>query len=167
MKQGLEKDINERLQMRLAQIIDEEMLLMWRNSPDVVIFTQSQKAISPEEHSLWFRNRLKILNREPIFVFELLGKPIGMTRLDFANDSRDSFKISVIVEGVHRGKGYGINMVKRTSQFVMNTFNVIKILAVVNSFNAPSMQLFQKCGFKELTNEKEFRTYELLIDNKA
>jgi RimJ/RimL family protein N-acetyltransferase len=167
VKQGLESDIQDLIQMRLAHISDEELLLTWRNSPDVVIFTQSKRIISPEEHNLWFHNRLKILKREPIFIFELLGKPIGMTRLDFTGDSEDFLNISILVEGSHRGKGFGISMVKRTSQFAMNTLNAKKVFAVVNSLNSPSMQLFQRCGFRELKNEIDFKTYEWLADDKA
>ena len=167
MEEGIESNTQELLQMRLAQESDEETLLIWRNFPDVVIYTQIKKLISPEEHHLWYRNRMKVLNQEPIFIFDFLGSPIGMTRLEYANDSKDTFYISVLVDSNHRGKGFGLNMIKRTTQTAKNILNGAKILAVVSTLNLPSIQLFERSGFKALKNEKEFRTYEMLIDDKA
>lgn len=154
-------------QMRLAQKNDEKLLLAWRNSPEVVTLTQTKKGISSEEHNFWFTTRIETLNQEPIFIFEFLGSPVGMTRLDLVSPSLDSFYISVIVDKSHRGNGYGISMVKQTSRFAKKFLNAKKIYAVVNALNSPSMKLFQRCEFKELKNEKEFKTYEWLAEAKA
>ena len=65
-----------------------------------------------------------------------------MKRLDLAGDLRDSFNVSLFVEGIYNGKGYGISMVRRSSYFAMNSLNANKILAAVKSLNSPAMQLF-------------------------
>ncbi|HEX5264866.1 MAG TPA: GNAT family N-acetyltransferase, partial [Phenylobacterium sp.] len=65
---------------------DRDLLLAWRNLPEVARWMYSDHAITPEEHARWFAGALADTRRR-YWVIEADGRPVGLANLyDLAAD---------------------------------------------------------------------------------
>lgn len=148
--------------MRLAREADKEALLNWRNNPNIMQFTRTKTAIPMGEHEIWFQGRLKILEREPIWIFTSGETRIGMTRLDLIDPIEKGFEVSILVDENYQNAGFGKKMLFRTCAFALDRLAAEYIRAEIHYENQASINLFSKLGFiKRSTNDEEFSTYDL------
>lgn len=160
-QQGQTND--DQLLMRLAGKDDKDPLLTWRNNPNVVPFTRTQAAISPEEHAHWFEKRLHDLNTEPILIFTLSGARIGMTRLDLIDPASKGYEISILVDESYQNAGFGKRMLLQTCELAMNEFSATFIRADIHEENRASVKLFTNLGFtKKSKHNDAFSSYEFV-----
>jgi len=153
--------IDDRLLMRLARETDKDALLNWRNNPGVVQFTRTQASISIDAHAHWFKERLRILNLEPIFIFTLDETPIGMTRLDRIESERNGYEVSILVDEQFQNAGVGKLILLRTCEFGKDGLSATFIRAEIHNKNLASIKLFTKLGFVEKSKvDDNFSSYD-------
>jgi RimJ/RimL family protein N-acetyltransferase len=143
------------LHMRDATIQDSQDMLKWRNEAGVRRYSHSKELISEEDHNLWLKSRLILLPSEPFWVFENeLGK-IGFMRLDF-NAELNHFKVSILLNPIFRGKGYGKVLLNKSMEKSLEIKNVESFYAETHVDNQASKSLFLNNGFRELGNLNNF-----------
>lgn len=150
--------VNDILVERQIMTIDLwPQVLHWRNDPDVYRWSRTNRPIDLVEHNEWFEKRQNRLNLEPIFSYFHRGDFVGMARLDLK--SSDIYEVSLIVNPLHRGKGYGEKVLSDLCIFFLNEIQPgFRLVAVVHKHNEVSLRLFNKLGFRPLETQESLIT---------
>ena len=92
------------------------------------------------DHVNWFNKRIKNTD-EPFYIAETSeGKFIAQIRFD---KEYDYFVISVSINKLFRGKGYGADLIKEATK----KLNKYPVVAYVKPDNIPSQKAFVKAGY--------------------
>lgn len=134
---------------------DSEEVFTWRNEIGVRRFSQNQDPIIEEIHTKWFLDRLKRVADEPFMIFEHGAERVGFVRFDF-DAELDQFAISIIVNPLFRGKGYGKTILKKAIEKVLESNPKAVFYAEVHCKNQSSKSLFLNAGFQELSTKNNF-----------
>jgi UDP-2,4-diacetamido-2,4,6-trideoxy-beta-L-altropyranose hydrolase len=145
---------------RNANLSDAAVLLKWRNSPSARKFSQNSELIQIEDHLVWLSERLERITFEPFYMFELGDQLVGMSRLDFESQSTNEFVISILVDPVQHGKGFGKKILNMTCANIFDSYPSSTIVAKVHQDNSISQKLFVNCGFKLQIRIGEFLRFE-------
>ena len=137
------------LQMRLAILADSDFLLKNRNSRDVIRYTSTNAPIDHTSHEIWFRERLLILDKEPILVFISNNNVVGSTRLDLVQDSTRNYRISILLSKEYRNLGLGKKILEMTIKHAIRELKATKLEAEIHKKNEISIRLFSSLGFQE------------------
>ena len=137
------------LQMRLATLADSDFLLKNRNSQDVIRYTSTNAPISHTSHEIWFRERLLILDKEPILFFIFNNNVIGSTRLDLIQGSTRNYKISILLSKKFRNLGFGKKILEMTIKHAIRELKATRLEAEIHKKNEISIRLFSSLGFQE------------------
>lgn len=144
--------------IRRAHEGDQTLLLDWRNDPAAVATSVSRAPVDPLTHAAWFDRTLA----DPtiaLFIGELGGSPIGMTR--FETDPRSGRTVvSINLDPGSRGKGLA-------RPFLVASIGLARadarlpIDAVVRRDNEASLRLFEGAGFRQSRTDDEFVHFAL------
>lgn len=140
-----EAENNKNLSVRPARAEDAELLWSWANDAAVRERSFNQAAIAWDAHLEWFSRRLA----SPDTRFYLLlddGKPVGQIRYDRA-EKENSAEISFSVASEQRGKRFGVEILRLTTERALNELNCEKITALVIEGNEASSKAFVRAGF--------------------
>jgi spore coat polysaccharide biosynthesis predicted glycosyltransferase SpsG/RimJ/RimL family protein N-acetyltransferase len=132
------------LRYRPATQADSELLLEWRNDPQVRSASRSVEVVSVSEHEDWLQRTLADPGRT-LLVAERQGRPLGTVRFD-----RDSggAEISVTVAPDRRGEGIGSRMIAEVSELYLSARpETPRILAEVREHNRASAVAFERAGY--------------------
>lgn len=136
------------LNLRPAAISDLLLVFAWSNDPITRQNSFSQKPITIEEHTAWFKRLLENPNRK-LYILLSDNKPAGQIRLDF-NEDKTSAEISYSIAPDFRGQGLGSKIIKLAIKKVKSDFkNVQYLTAQVKPENTASNKIFSKLGFEE------------------
>ncbi len=149
------------LSMRMANSLDSQKLLEWRNQPEVRKFSPNTEIIEQAEHDFWFEMRIKRLATEPLFIFELGDEPIGMSRLDGVKVEENIFEVSILLDINFQGRGLGTSMLKKTCLFALNNLKAEMITALIHFENRKSEKLFTRIGFRLIGKVGNFKQLQL------
>jgi len=130
--------------IRKALLGDSDFLFQLRNEESVRLVSLHGDPISLEVHQRWFANKLGNSN-SVIFIAETDGVPIAQTRFDvIGNDA----EVSIAVVKEYRGKGYGSEILRKTSRECFEMFPDLKVInAFINFGNDNSARSFSKAGY--------------------
>jgi RimJ/RimL family protein N-acetyltransferase len=145
---------------RTATLGDAATLLTWRNQSSAREFSMDSEIIPMDEHLMWLSDRLGRTQLEPFLLFAKDGHLIGMCRLDAISGSDYKNEISILVDSSQHGKGIGTRILKITCEFFFDLQPQKSIVANVHRFNFVSQKLFERAGFKLITSEDEFLSFE-------
>jgi RimJ/RimL family protein N-acetyltransferase len=145
---------------RNASLNDAAVLLEWRNSLNARKFSEHSELIQIEDHLVWLSERLERITFEPFYIFELGHQLIGMSRLDFEFHSPNEFLVSILVDPVQSGKGFGKQILNMTCDIVFKSHPGTTIIAKVHQDNTISQKLFVNCGFKLQKQVGNFLRFE-------
>ncbi len=98
--------------LRLATLSDAKVLFEWRNDPLTRMRSLNSELVDFPKHLVWIETVLKNPNQR-LYVAELDNIPIGTCRADFDGSQ---FRLSWTVAPKHRGKGFGLEMVRKLCQ---------------------------------------------------
>jgi RimJ/RimL family protein N-acetyltransferase len=130
------------LKIRKVNSGDSEILLEWRNHPEVYKFALTAKPVSQEDHEKWFSKKLNDSNC--FFYLGLIdGRPCGSVRYDILNESSDA-EISISLAPEFWGKGIASELINISESILKNETSVQNIIATVLNENKNSMRLFEK-----------------------
>jgi len=140
-----------------------ELMLSWRNAPNVRANMYTRHEISLDEHLAWW-SRIQQRVDQRYFMYELDGIPlgiIGFNNIDLANhNSSWAFYASPDAP-----KGTGSKMEFLALEYAFDELNLHKIYCEVLAFNTPVIKLHQKYGFQiEGVLREQHKVDESFID---
>lgn len=150
--------------MRDVNFQDSEVLLEWRNQREVRIFSRNQELIPKDMHEQWLKNRLKLVPREPFWMFEnSLGK-IGFVRFDF-DPALKHYEISIVVNPAMRGMGFGHIVLQLAIENCMARNQESIFFAETHTNNLSSKLLFLKSGFEKFAQNGDFLAFKRIANH--
>jgi|TARA_B110001452_G_scaffold108979_1_gene90442 RimJ/RimL family protein N-acetyltransferase len=133
-------NILHQLRLEDAQIEDSRILFNWRNEISTRKQSFNTSTIEWEEHYNWFNKKL-LSNKSIIYILKNEHIKVGQIRLDYS----DGFwEIDYSIDQNHRGKGFGMAIVKKCINKPLNK----KFKAIVKIGNISSQKVFEKLNFK-------------------
>jgi len=108
--------------------------------PDMISVTTTRKAVSWEQHLIYFP--AAVASDEVLFY--IIEPNIGFIRFD----KEDEYAIiSIFVAEEYRGKGLALTAINMGVREVFEKWKIIKVVAVIREENERSIGAFRKCGF--------------------
>lgn len=150
---------------QLRVIAEDELGLMlsWRNHPAVRANMYTQHEIGLPEHLAWWE-RIKSRSDQKYFMYELDGKPCGITafsEIDTENgNSAWSFYASPLAP-----RGCGSKMEYLMLEYAFGVLGLHKLYCEVLAYNVPVINLHKKFSFQvEGVFREQYRTDNGLVD---
>jgi len=139
---------------------DCELVLSWRNLPEIVHLSSSRKVVSLAEHKKWFNS---VLNdkKKLIFLIKVKSSPIGLLRFEI-NNSNEA-EISIYLIPGKTGHGFGVSAIKKGCNHLFSLGKIHKVVAKIRNDNERSIKAFSKCGFKLTSRSKAQKNHILLV----
>ena len=128
--------------IRAATLEDAKLVWEWRNDPEARAASFTTREIPFEEHRDWFARALADPQRR-MFVILAHNRPVGYVRFAVEDDRAE---ISVGVDALERGRGYGTAAIGIASDLVL-TGAVRRVVAHVKTDNPKSRATFVRAGF--------------------
>lgn len=150
---GHNKSVGE-FTIKLATIEDMQDVFDLSNDELVRANSFNQEKISWEEHCKWYKNKINDENS----IFYLVKDPaeslISQVRLEKINQNEGDISISISQN--FRGKGYGVTILKSTTEKVATEHKINKINAYIKEENLISQAVFSKAEYvlKEKSADK-------------
>lgn len=142
---------------------DLDMVLNWRNHPDVRNFMYSQHEISKVEHQDWFKSAL-ISDSRHLLIFVLNDEPMGF--IGFTRQKQDSqvadwgFYLAPIAP-----KGAGKLLGESALDFAFSKLGIRKVCGEVLNSNQKSMNFHESLGFtREGIRREHFQNDVSVLD---
>lgn len=138
------------MNFKKAELIDLDLYFNWVSDESVRQNSISRKEIDYEEHSVWFKNKLKSPSSF-LYVFFINNNPIGQVRFDLIKLNAE---IDYSIDSDYRGKGLG----KKMLEFAIEIFKEeidITLVARVDKDNVASNKIFEKLKFNLVRHEKD------------
>ncbi|MDH5716650.1 MAG: UDP-2,4-diacetamido-2,4,6-trideoxy-beta-L-altropyranose hydrolase [Spirochaetia bacterium] len=146
--------------LREAQPGDIENIFKLSNDPDVREVSINKEKISWEDHVLWYKEKINDINTLLLAVENGHSSFLGQVRFDIMKDMT-IISISLIKE--ERGKGLGLEIIKKACNYFFTKFSKKKIKAYINPDNISSIKVFQKAGFiqhgEEIKNQNKYLVF--------
>ena len=137
---------------RDAELADAQLLLNWRNEPEVRAVSFQNKTIPFETHRDWLANKLGSRESRLKIIEDAQGTPVAQIRLDF-EPQNDAAVISINVIPSCRGRGLGTALIERATREITNEFGNFRLIARIKASNTASQNAFSKAGFTPTTSK--------------
>lgn len=122
-----------------------ELMLGWRNAPNVRANMYTRHEINMDEHLAWWA-RIQQRDDQRYFMYEAGGTPLGI--IGFTGIDRTSENSSwAFYASPEAPKGTGSKMEFLALDFAFNDLSLHKLHCEVLAFNSPVIKLHQKFGF--------------------
>ena len=152
--------LSHKLALRLAAPSDLALTFRWACDPAIRRFSFSNQAISKEEHSRWFAEKLN--ESDGLFLIaQLDDQIIGSCRFAI---SQQQAKISYQLDPSFQGQGLGLALLRRSLAYLeVQRPDVMALHGEVMQENVASIRIFEQLGFEKQLNGKGW----LFIKQKA
>lgn len=134
--------------LKIRKVIkeDSDLLLSWRNNPEVYKYALNPAPVAPGDHVNWFEKTLK--DPRCVFYMGMMdGVPCGSVRYQLAENLTEA-EVSISVAPEFWGKGVASSMMAQAEIELKKETKVNIIHAVVLNENEASLKLFNKANFK-------------------
>jgi len=129
---------------------DLELVLSWRNHPNIRRFMYTQHKISMREHQDWFKNAVQD-DTKHLLIFETTS-PLGFINFNISSTTAEwGFYISP-----NAPRGCGRQLGEASLQYAFETLDIHKVCGQVLAYNDASIRFHEKLGFK---HEGELREH--------
>lgn len=137
----------EKINLRLINENDLELLRMWRNQHSQDFFTKDQ--ITPQQQRAWYQKYSESAT-DKMFILQLKdGTPIGTIALYNINIADRSAELGrTLLMAQFRGSGYMEDAVKVLVTHAFEVMRIWNIRLSVYLDNAAAISLYHKCGFE-------------------
>ena len=136
------------LTIRKVQQSDSDILLQWRNNPEVYKYALNPEPVKECDHQDWFKKAL--INPRCIFYMGLSdGIPCGSVRYQLSENLIEA-EVSISVSPDFWGKGIASQIMQLGEKALKRDSSVKRIHAIVLSENIASMKLFERANFEPL-----------------
>jgi RimJ/RimL family protein N-acetyltransferase len=151
MKVGLE-DKQGLLHLRPATSTDMQMIFDWVNSPSSIQNKlKTTEPIPLMAHQSWFNARLDNVEAN-IWIVEDESHPVGQVR---AECEGDLLMVDIFIAPELRGRGYGRLALQMLLRECQKWRPALPVMAVIKKQNSPSLSLFQRVGFREISSDDQ------------
>lgn len=150
--------------LRPITVEDTDIVLKWRNDPQVVKNFIYRKPISREEHLDWIHNKVeKGLVMQFIVCDKENDKPLGSIYLqNFDEESHRAEWGIFLGEPEVRGRGIGTEAGKLLLHYAFYDLKLHKVVSRILSYNKASIQMSEKTGGRQEGYMKD----ELFLDGQ-
>jgi RimJ/RimL family protein N-acetyltransferase len=131
------------IKIRNTNINDIDTYFNWANDDSVRELSFNSAKIPYKEHQSWFNNKL-IDSNCFMFIFST-NTDIGQVRIQKVSN-KDAI-INISLDEKFRGNGYGVQMLKMSTELFRSLFPEIIINAYIKIENIASKSIFEKSGF--------------------
>lgn len=133
-------------QLRALNEDDLEMVLEWRNHPEVRRYMYSSEIINLSEHTAWFQMACNSDNLH-LFVYEENNKSKGFVKLKVIDEGGKIAEWGFYLSP-NASKGTGVSLGNATLNYAFNVLKLHKIFGEVLEFNVRSLRFHERMGFK-------------------
>ena len=143
--------VGERIILREVEGEDLDLIVKWRNDPEILKWLFSYLPLSKVKQRKWYEKYLDD-NTQQTFIIEVNEEKtpigtIGLTDIDYKNQKGE---LAIIIgEKDYLGKGLGEECLNLLVKFAFDELNLRKLKALVFSDNDTAIKLYEKCGLKE------------------
>lgn len=141
--------------VRPAQPSDAQRIWEIRNEPAALAVAANLEIITITQHISWFNNKYFTNKDSNCFVVEVNQNVVGYSRFDLNNDH---YVNSIAIASSTHGKGIGTLLLKES---IAQLKSPIPIHAEVRKFNAASIKMFERVGFKKVSEDNQNIYYQL------
>lgn len=137
------------IQLRDLKSNDKDMILQWRNKPEVAKYMYTDHDISREEHNRWFE---RIINapkcRYWIIVCDQID--VGLVNIyEIDEKNQRCFWAFYVADSSVRGKGVGSFVEYSVLKYVFGDLKLNKLCCEVLGFNDHVVNMHKQFGFRE------------------
>ena len=144
-----------KIKIRPAQLNDAQRIWEIRNEPTSLAVAASHEVISLFQHITWFENKYFKQEDNFCFVGEVDGNVAGYCRFDL--DGNHYLNSIAIASSMH-GKGIGTFLL---GQSIEQLKTDKPIHAEIRKHNIASIKIFERNGFKKVSEDKKNIYYQL------
>lgn len=144
---------NMEIKIRLAELSDAKKIWEIRNEPESRAVAASPEIIPLAQHISWFENKYFKQTGNYCFVGEFNGEVIGYCRFDLDGDH---YLNSIAVSSSMHGKGIGTLILDQS----IRQLPPRKILAEIRRYNMVSIKMFERVGFKKISENDQNLYFE-------
>lgn len=135
--------------LRPMQDRDLEMVLMWRNAPEVRKNMYSQQVIALRDHRRWWAQTKDSKNSQYL-IFEAGGVPSGLVNFTYINKEKNSAYWGFYTRP-YAPKGTGSRLGIAALDFAFKSLGLTALEGEVLANNAASRAFHKKLGFREVS----------------
>ncbi len=148
--------------LRRLEEKDLEMVLLWRNDPQIRSVSQSDHLIQPKEHAAWFDKHSKN-PQSMLLIFEESGVPRGC--VNFTDISNGIARWGFYLDPEHLEQGLGKRLGKLALDLAFGKLQLKRVNAEVVATNERGFQYHKKLGFQwERTEESALQRGSRKVD---
>jgi RimJ/RimL family protein N-acetyltransferase len=145
------------MRLRRATMDDALDVLAWRNDPLAVAMSKTPGAIGQETHLAWFARAIR--NEDRVLLVAMgADQKLGMVRFDRTGEA---WLVSITIAPEQRGKGFSVGILQQAITWFRADHGHQTLLAEIKEDNAPSLKLFERCGFKKQGQTEGLCSYSL------
>lgn len=139
------------IKVRPAQLSDAEGIWEIRNEPASLAVAANPEIIPLDKHIAWFTDKYFSGKENVCFVAEVDGNVVGYSRFDLGQNKNQYINSIAIASSMH-GKGIGTLLLKQSIEQLKSQ---IPIHAEVRKFNIASIKMFERVGFKKISEDEK------------
>jgi UDP-2,4-diacetamido-2,4,6-trideoxy-beta-L-altropyranose hydrolase len=134
---------------RSVRTDDAQLLLRWRNDPEVRAVCFQNDTISLEAHRRWLNRSIQSDSTQIQIIEDPAANPVGQIRLEF-EPTENLAVISINLVPSLRGRGMGTAFIERVSREATAARPGLKIIAQIKNTNLASQSSFRKAGYRSI-----------------
>lgn len=130
---------------------DTELVLGWRNAPDVVENFLYRKKITVEEHQSWLKNKVFTGQVHQFVICNIEnGAPLGSVYLQNFDEANNKAEWGLFLDADGtRSKGIGTEVGNLILDYAFLQLKLHKLHSRVLAFNKPCVRMNEKLGFRQ------------------
>lgn len=143
------------IKIRPANSDDVQKIWKIRNEPTALAVAASKEVIPLARHVAWFNGKYFSNSGSVCFIAEIDRKVVGYSRFDL---KKDHYVNSIAVASSMHGKGIGAWLLRESIEQLKSP---IPIHAEIRKFNTASIKMFERAGFKKISEDEQNIYYQL------
>jgi len=133
----------EKIYLRAMEPEDMDAMYVWENDPEV--WHVSNTYIPFSRH---FLKQFISNSNNDIFTDKQLRLMIILNENEEFDAMHRRAGTGILIDKQHRQQGYAIEALELSKKYAFNTLNLHQLFAHITMDNEPSLNIFQKAGFK-------------------
>lgn len=142
--------------VRLVQPNDAQGIWEIRNEPAALAVAATSEVIPLAQHINWFNDKYFSNKGHVCFIAEADQNVVGYCRFDLDLD-KNQYVNSIAVSSSMHGKGIGTILLQQSIEQLNSS---IPIHAEVRKFNTASVKMFERVGFKKISEDNQNIYYQ-------
>ncbi len=143
------------IKVRPAQLNDAQRIWEIRNEPESRAVAASQEIIPLSQHVAWFNSKYFANKGSVCFVAEVDQNIVGYSRFDL---DENRYINSIAIASSMHGKGIGTLLLRQSIEQLQTPK---PIHAKVRKHNIASIKMFERSGFKKISEDGQNLYYQL------